>query len=148
MGCNSKEDEVPAVSTPAFDAEFEAMVASPVRGDFECMADPTCSFKVATKLPGCEVCSNSTVNPWSCEKCCDTCTPEKKAGGMYCNCKSGPSPRDDYSIPYTTTHFHPGQTSKICPTGLQYESLWDEGVGAGNMGGGFGRFMFTMVDRL
>ena len=36
-------------------------------------------------------------------------------------------------------YFHEGQTSDVCPTGVQYESSWNEGIDAGP---------FKMVDRL
>jgi len=52
-------------------------------------------------------------------------------------------------VPYKHSNFRPGQSSDLCPTGVQFPTLWDEGASAGIVGkGGFGTFMFTMVDRL
>lgn len=119
-----------------------------------CVADATCSFKVTTELPGCKVCAHDTKEPWSCETCCPECTEEKYDGGMYCKCeKPGPAPgptpqpHKDYSIPYAHTHFRPGQTSKLCPTGVQFPTLWDGGAGSGYLAQ-FGDFEFTMMDKL
>ena len=61
---------------------------------------------------------------------------------------------------YKNTHFRPGQTNKLCPTGVQFPTLFDGGAGAGyksnggsvpaggHGGVGFGNFDFTMVDKL
>jgi len=49
---------------------------------------------------------------------------------------------------YNLTHFHKGQTSNICPTGVQYETMWDEGMGASGEGADFGYFNYFFVDRL
>jgi len=142
IGCGAKAAEavVAAVFAPKADGKV-------------CVADPTCSFAVPTELPGCKLCANDTALPWSCATCCDGCTPEKVDGGMYCNCKNpgptpapGPSPRNHYYDAYPHTHFRPGQTSEICPTGVQYPTLWDQGAGA--TAGDFGEFQFTMVDKL
>merc|ERR1719174_2760838 len=86
---------------------------------------------------------------------------------MYCACKGpGPKPPGPKPSPspmfdvYEQTHFRPGQTNKLCPTGVQFPTLFDGGAGAGlkNNGGsvpagghggvGFGNFDFTMVDKL
>ena len=61
---------------------------------------------------------------------------------------------------YEHTHFRPGQTNKLCPTGVQFPTFFDGGAGAGykdnggsvpaggHGGVGFGNFDFTMVDKL
>jgi len=59
---------------------------SPTPGKKGCVADPTCSFKVSTSLPGCKVCAHDKALPWSCGECCPSCTPKKIAGGTYCSC--------------------------------------------------------------
>ena len=41
----------------------------------------------------------------------------------------GPIDAKTMFIPYNKTNFRPGQTSKACPTGLQYPSQWDGGEG-------------------
>lgn len=42
----------------------------------------------------------------------------------------GPDPDDSTMFkPYPKSNFHPGQTSTICPTGVQYPSQWDYGLG-------------------
>jgi hypothetical protein len=65
--------------------------------------------------------------------------------GLDCGSKSQP----DLFTPYKSTHFRPGQTNKLCPTGVQFPTLWDGGAGAGLADGSrFGTFAFTMVDRL
>lgn len=100
-----------------------------------------------------------TSSTYDCEECCAGCTQVTKAlsGTTYkwCECgkkpspspSPGPQPHDGYFSQYPNTHFRPGQTNELCPTGVQFPTLWDGGAGAGNIGG-FGRFMFTMVDRL
>jgi hypothetical protein len=120
--------------------------------------------------PGCEVCANNTALPWDCKTCCDGCTAVKYGEGTFCKCSApgpgpapgpapGPTPRGDYGIPYANTHFRKGQTNALCPTGVQFETLWDGGAGAGfgagatpppggHGGKGFGTFAFTMVDKL
>jgi hypothetical protein len=87
--------------TPSFDFAAHAKDGGDPK---TCAADPTCSFKIKTELPGCQICANNTAFPWSCEKCCEGCITEKAKGGQYCDCKKpgpapGPSPRDDYTIP-------------------------------------------------
>jgi len=121
------------------DHELVAPTASDpaVVGDKVCVAEPTC------EKAGCKVCANSTDLPWSCKTCCPGCTEAHYEGGMYCQC-TNPGPSDNFYTPYTTTHLHPGQKPTECPTGVQYETLWDGGAGAG-IGGSF---MFSMVDRL
>lgn len=52
-----------------------------------CEADPMCSFSVKSSTPGCEVCANDPLVPWSCSQCCAGCTAKTIAGGMYCSCK-------------------------------------------------------------
>ena len=49
---------------------------------------------------------------------------------------------------YPKTHFNPGQTSSLCPTGVQFETKFDEGMGAMGTGGRFGTFNYQMVDKL
>jgi hypothetical protein len=99
------------------------------------------------------VCANNTALPWDCKTCCDGCTAVKYGEGTYCRCSGpgpapgpapGPTPRGDYHIPYANTHFRKGQTNALCPTGVQFETLWDGGAGAGSSG----TFAFTMVDKL
>ena len=48
--------------------------------------------------------------------------------------------------PYKNTHFRPGQVSEICPTGLQFNSSWDGGVGSGPSAQGYGHMDYTMTD--
>lgn len=129
-------------------------VVAPKVGGKTCIADPTCDASGS----GCQQCANSTSMPWSCNKCCDSCTTEHFGAGSYCVCNNKPPSNNDFTTPYPTTHLRPGQQSKLCPTGVQFETLWDGGAGAGfkgdntpgagNGGKGFGRFEFTMVDRL
>jgi hypothetical protein len=126
-----------------------------VGGDKDCVPDPTCSGTVKTSLPGCKKC-DAALAAWSCAKdsCCPGYTEVAIDGGFYCTNKSPgaptPSPKPNPMFnAYNATHFHEGQTSKICPSGLQYESLWDEGVGAaGDPSGSFGRFNYYFVDQL
>jgi len=52
---------------------------------------------------------------------------------------------------YNRTHFRPGQTSKVCPTGVQFEMAVDEAAGAppyspGKMSAS--AFDYQMVDKL
>ena len=84
-----------------------------------------------------------------------------------CNCDLGydcfgkemveelsPSARGNYDMftPYSKTHFHPGQTSTVCPTGVQFETSVDDVLGAtpympgGKMSGS--AFDYMMVDKL
>jgi len=65
-----------------------------------------------------------------------------------------PSARGNYDMftPYSKTHFHPGQTSTVCPTGVQFETSVDDVLGAtpympgGKMSGS--AFDYMMVDKL
>lgn len=65
----------------------------------------------------------------------------------------GPNP--DYSTmfdPYNKTNFHPGQTSTVCPTGVQYPSMWDDGLGGPPYDPGTGMaqsvYRYQMIDQL
>jgi hypothetical protein len=127
-----------------------------------CAADPTCSHPKAA-LPGCKKCGDKSEPAWSCaaDSCCPGYTEIAIDGGLYCKpggpappAPPSPKPNPDHQtmyIPYSKTHFHKGQTSEICPTGVQFESKW--GAGMGSSGGSttkirFGEFKFTMVDQL
>jgi len=122
----------------------------------QCVPDANCSRQVKTDTPGCKKCADSgdQMPAWSCAKgqCCPGYSEKEIAGGIYCYSSSpapSPTPSDKYFSPYSKTHFHPGQTSTICPTGVQYETMWDDGMGAaGEQSGVFGTFMFEMVDKL
>ena len=59
------------------------------------------------------------------------------------SCKPAPT-RNNFFTPYKHTHVPAGKTNALCPTGVQFETLWDGGAG----GGSAGSFNFTMVDRL
>ena len=96
---------------------------------------------------------------YDCEQCCPSCTPVTKtiSGQSYtwCQCGKGPAPgpspkpgHNNMFEPYAHTHFRPGQRNELCPTGVQFPTLWDGGAGAGTPTGAFGTFTFTMVDRL
>lgn len=58
----------------------------------------------------------------------------------------------DMLMAYNESHFHPGQTSKVCPTGVQFPSAADEALGAAPyMPGGkmaASAFDYQMVDQL
>lgn len=115
-----------------------------------CEADPQCKGNDYN----CKQCdSGADVPAWSCKTgtCCPGFTEKTFAGGVVCvggkPPSPGPSPSGSMFSPYAHTHFRKGQTSALCPSGLQYESKFDEGVGAGS-NNGFGSFMFTMVDTL
>ena len=104
----------------------------------------------------CKQCGDASTPSWSCKSgtCCPGTTEASFAGGVFCKGgKPGPSPSPSPSkgsmyTTYPKTHFHPGQTSKLCPTGVQFETKFDEGVGAMGSGGRFGTFDFQMVDKL
>lgn len=134
-----------------------APAPTPAKG--KCHPDPTCKKEAYA----CKECADSPA--WSCKVCCPGCEPEEKDGGTYCNCGKGPSPspgpkRNTMFKAYKNTHFRPGQTNKLCPTGVQFPTLFDGGAGAGyksnggsvpaggHGGVGFGNFDFTMVDKL
>lgn len=151
-GKNQKEDDAAAELRARFEI---AMSRRRLGGD--CKPDPTCK-----KEPyACKECADDPAVPWSCKTCCPGCYPETKDGGTYCLCKNGPSPAPNPMFnPYEHSHFRPGQTNELCPTGVQFPTFWDGGAGAGykNNGGnvppgghggvGFGNFDFTMVDKL
>jgi len=73
-----------------------------------------------------------------------------KEGFTYCGKappKPGPKPSSgEQYAPYADTHFRPGQTSKSCPTGLMFNSSWDEGVGSGPNAMGYGDMPYSMTD--
>ena len=98
-----------------------------------------------------------TANQYDCEQCCEGYILQNTTyeGQTYSWCKSsapgpapGPKPANPMSVPYKSSHFRPGQTNKLCPTGVQFPTLWDGGAGAGIPLGALGTFAFTMVDRL
>jgi hypothetical protein len=147
-GCSAAQEETEAMVTelsPIDEAEL---------GNFQCKSDATCGSPDKV-LGDCKKCSADGKSPaWSCDECCEGWTKVTKAGGGYCTKGKGPSPspspkpRGGMFQAYKSTHFHAGQTSKLCPSGVQFPTYWDEGAGAGTFDGGFGRFMFTMVDKL
>jgi hypothetical protein len=59
---------------------------------------------------------------------------------------------NDMFVPYNKTNFHPGQTSMVCPTGVQYATKWDDGAGGPPYFPGSGmdgsNFDYEMVDQL
>jgi hypothetical protein len=76
-----------------------------------------------------------------------------KEGFTYCGKGPGPAPAPgpkpssgEQYAPYADTHFRPGQTSKSCPTGLMFNSSWDEGVGSGPNAMGYGDMPYSMTD--
>jgi hypothetical protein len=129
----------------------EAAVEAPATdGGKQCVADPQCQGNDFN----CKECDSSGP-AWSCKTgtCCPGFTEADFSGGVFCKAGSGPAPAPSpkpsntmYDA-YKHTHLRPGQTSKLCPTGVQYETKFDDGAGASG-GGGFGRFMFTMIDTL
>ena len=64
-----------------------------------------------------------------------------------CNCDVGGhcsyNSTKDMFLAYKKTHFRPGQTNKLCPTGLHFESQCDECVANGGNDKGY-----TMVDKV
>ena len=72
--------------------------------------------------------------------------------GYDCGKKVSDGDNGDMFIPYNVTNFHPGQTSKVCPTGVQYPTMWDEGAGGPPYMPGTGmdgsNFDYEMVDQL
>jgi len=52
--------------------------------------------------------------------------------------------------PYSAQHLHPGQElDSRCPTGLMFETLWDDGYGSGPYDGkSYGNMPFSMVDEV
>lgn len=50
--------------------------------------------------------------------------------------------------PYPKTHLRPGQTSSACPTGLMFNSSWDDGAGSGPNANGYGDMPYSMVDQV
>lgn len=58
----------------------------------------------------------------------------------------------DENKPYKTTHLHPGQKLDRCPSGVMFETQWDDGYGAGayplpgEKSEPLGAFPFTMTD--
>lgn len=162
IGCGAKggeEEEAAPVAAAAATASFRS--AMKLGGDKNCVPDPTCSGTVKTNLPGCKKCDPSLA-AFSCAKgaCCPGYTEIAIDGGYYCSNK-GPSPKGPTPAPapnpmfepYNVTHFHEGQTSKICPTGVHFETMWDEGMGASGEQGGsaprdFGNFNYYFVDQL
>jgi hypothetical protein len=112
----------------------------------QCTPDTKCD---GTGGYGCKECDTSTNG---CKKgtCCPGTTEYDWQGATYCK-GSGPAPSPSNHSMYTTytkTHFHPGQTSTICPTGVQFETKFDAGMGAMGPGRRFGSYDYTMVDKL
>lgn len=159
IGCGGKRADVAQPKVDAADAAAAAFRNAMVGGGKECVPDPTCSGTVKTELPGCKKCDTSLA-PWSCAKdaCCSGYTSVAIDGGYYCSNKGpksptpAPAPNPMFET-YNVTHFHKGQTSEICPTGVQYETMWDEGMGASGENNGkaasdFGQFNYYFVDQL
>ena len=73
-----------------------------------------------------------------------------------CNCDQGAYCKDSVKAdkeyrPYAATYLHDGQDTSAwgCPTGLMFESAWDEGYGDGSHGNvDYGYFPWTLVDRV
>ena len=161
IGCGRKKGgEAVAVAVEEDEAVAAAAAASfraamKLGGDKDCVPDPTCSGKVKTVLPGCKKC-DPTLAAFSCAKgaCCPGYTEVAIDGGYYCSNKGptpapAPKPANPMFEAYNVTHFHKGQTSKICPSGVHFETMWDEGMGAsGDAAGTFGNFNYYFVDQL
>ena len=84
----------------------------------------------AAKKQGNTACDNCLKAHWSSFSAagCDVKSAEGYCGGK----PSKPSQKGGTQYkPYETTYFRPGQTSTSCPTGLMFNSSWDEGVGSG-----------------
>jgi hypothetical protein len=161
LGCTDKDHQHDEETAAKAWAHFEAAMKRRRLGG-ECKPDPTCKEEPFA----CKECETDPTKPsWSCKVCCPGCEPEEKDGGTYCQCGKGPSPspgpkRNTMFKAYKNTHFRPGQTNKLCPTGVQFPTLFDGGAGAGyksnggsvpaggHGGVGFGNFDFTMVDKL
>ena len=64
----------------------------------------------------------------------------------------GPVDAKTMFTPYNKTNFHPGQTSSVCPTGVQYPSMWDDGLGGPPYEPGTGMqqstYRYEMIDEL
>jgi len=69
--------------------------------------------------------------------------------GYDCKSYPGSGSKGDMFRPYSKSNFHPGQHSSVCPTGVQYPSKWDDGLGAPPfMPGQEPHFLFTMGDQV
>jgi len=139
-----------AHATVAVVPEPADLSASFAEKGFKCNSDYSCG-NPDPFLGDCWKCSDG--NGWSCDMCCKGWTKVTKDGSSYCVKGSGPPPpptppAPDMLAAYQTTNFRPGQTSDLCPTGVQFPTYWDEGASAAGGKGGFGRFQFTMVDKL
>jgi len=146
INCGGKGDEVAVQEAQkrVADYSFEAMVRGGKPSGCTPVTRANCGIDYTDN---CMKCGNSSA--WDCEECCPGCTMAKKGDYAYCQCGKGPSPgKQGMYTSYKNSHFRPGQTSDLCPSGVQFPTFWDEGAGAGVVGKGFGGFMFTMVDYL
>ena len=94
----------------------------------------------------------------ACDNCLKVHSSELEAAGctsttvgQFCSGKKpnpGPQPVNTQFQPYPKTHLRPGQTSSACPTGLMFNSSWDDGAGSGPNANGYGDMPYSMVDQV